>query len=211
MAPVVRLLAVGGIGVVAVTLAANVAVHLLSWGRRRTPTELQAGHGPEVVMVLGAGVRNADPTPYLAARLDMALRLWRDNAASAILVSGWARAGEDSGAADYDEPAVMAAYLIKRGVPEASVLRDPAGLDTWTSAVRARRLWGLESLVVVTQAYHLPRAVAAARLAGIRVLGVADTTRDHNAKWWRYRLREIPACVKLMAEWALSNRVAPRR
>ncbi|AWY96401.1 OmpA family membrane associated protein [Propionibacterium freudenreichii] len=156
-------------------------------------------------MVLGAGVRGQRPTPYLAARLDLAVRLWREGAISRILVSGWAEAPGDAAGVRYDEPAVMADYLVAHGVARGAVLRDPAGLDTWTSAVRARRLHGLDAMVVVTQAYHLPRALAAARMAGIDALGVADTTRDHNAKWWRYRLREVPACVKLVGEWALSR------
>lgn len=162
-------------------------------------------------MVLGAGVRRKRATPYLAARLDLAAWLWHEGVVETILLSGWAETRVDPDADGYDEPAVMAAYLVERAVPESALLRDPRGLDTWTSAVRARRVWGLSSLVVVTQAYHLPRAVAAARLAGIRVVGVADTTRDHNAKWWRYRLREIPACVKLMAEWLLRPRGTVRR
>lgn len=189
----------------AITAGCNVVVHAVAAGRRRTPGQLHAGVTPDTAMVLGAGVRGQRPTPYLAARLDLAVRLWREGAISRILVSGWAEAPDDATGLRYDEPAVMSDYLVAHGVARGAVLRDPAGLDTWTSAVRARRLHGLDAMVVVTQAYHLPRALAAARMAGIDAFGVADTTRDHNAKWWRYRLREVPACVKLVGEWALSR------
>lgn len=133
------------------------------------------------------------------------MRLWREGAISRILVSGWAEAPDDATGLRYDEPAVMSDYLVAHGVARGAVLRDPAENRHLDQRRARRRVHGLDAMVVVTQAYHLPRALAAARMAGIDALGVADTTRDHNAKWWRYRLREVPACVKLVGEWALSR------
>lgn len=178
---------------VIVLVAAELGVHLLARGRVVFPEEL---NGRDVAMVLGAGVRNGRPSPYLRARLDVAVELWRRGAVRVLLVSGHAEQG-------YDEPSVMADYLVEQGLPRGAVVRDGSGADTWTSCLRAGAVHGLDGLVVVTQAYHLPRALAACRLLGLDALGVADLSRDRTARWWRYRLREAPAAVKLFVDRAL--------
>ncbi|WP_155884646.1 SanA/YdcF family protein [Actinomadura flavalba] len=127
-----------------------------------------------VALVLGAGIGGGRPSPLLARRLDIAAELYRRGTVRVLLVSG------DNRVRGYDEPTVMRDYLVGRGVPERHVVRDFAGLDTWDSCTRARRIFQVRRLIVVTQEFHLPRAVALCRAAGLRAWGVGD---DSSGAW----------------------------
>jgi len=151
-----------------------------------------------VALVLGAEVHpDGRPSSFLAARLDLAARLVRAGTVQVLLLSGDARAPE------YDEPAAMQAYLLAVGVPADRLVVDPFGLDTYDSCVRARQVFGLRDIIVVTQAYHLPRAVGTARAVGLQAEGVGDTSvrRISNA-WGRGLLRDQVACVKTVLDLA---------
>ncbi|WP_433331834.1 SanA/YdcF family protein [Spirillospora sp. CA-294931] len=121
-----------------------------------------------VALVLGAGVWGDRPSTLLARRLDLAAELHRRGKVEVLLVSG------DNRFRNYDEPTVMRDYLIGRGVPAKKIVRDFAGLDTWDSCARARRIFGVTRLTVVTQEFHLPRSVALCRAAGLDAWGVGD-------------------------------------
>jgi vancomycin permeability regulator SanA len=121
-----------------------------------------------VALVLGAGVIGDRPSTLLARRLDLAAELYRGGKVRALLVSG------DNGTKGYDEPTVMRDYLIAHGVPDWKIVRDDAGFDTWNSCVRAKRVFGVDEAIVVTQDFHLPRAVVLCRAAGIVAWGVGD-------------------------------------
>ncbi|MEU6155259.1 ElyC/SanA/YdcF family protein [Actinosynnema sp. NPDC047251] len=123
-----------------------------------------------VALVLGAGLRDGRPTPFLAGRLDVAADLYRRGKVKVLLVSG------DNSRQDYDEPSAMRAYLVGHGVPDRVIVADYAGLDTWDSCTRARRIFGVERATVVTQEFHLPRAVALCREAGLEAFGVGHDT-----------------------------------
>lgn len=143
-------------------------------------------------LVLGAGLRpDGTPSPYLAARLDDAAELFRLGKVKALLVSG------DNGSTSHDEPNAMRDYLIAHGVPADKVVRDYAGFDTWDSCVRAKQIFGASRLLVVSQEFHLPRAVFLCRRAGIDADGVANPY--HATIQLAPQLREIPAAVK--AAW----------
>ena len=122
-----------------------------------------------VAIVFGAGVVGNQPTPFLARRLDVALDLYRRGKVTVLLVTG------DNSSPSYDEPGVMRDYLTARGVPADRIVRDDAGFDTWESCVRAKKVFGVGSATLVTQDFHLPRALTLCRAAGIDALGVADT------------------------------------
>jgi vancomycin permeability regulator SanA len=141
-----------------------------------------------VAIVLGAGL-NADgsPKPYLRVRLEDTLRLFHDGKIRAILVSG------DHGQVDYDEVAAMTSWLVDRGVPAGKVVADHAGFDTYDSCVRARKIFGVRAALVVTQEFHVRRAVFLCREAGIDAAGVGSAAPDNDA---RYVLREVPAATK---------------
>ncbi|MDK1474297.1 ElyC/SanA/YdcF family protein [Streptomyces sp. 549] len=142
-----------------------------------------------VAVVFGAGLWGDRPTPYLAHRLDAAAELYRRGAVRALLVTG------DNSRQDYDEPSAMRRYLEDSGVPADRIVADYAGFDTWNSCVRARRIFGVERALLVSQGYHVPRTVALCEAAGLDVHGVAvDEPRD--AVWYHGTLRELAAAGK---------------
>jgi vancomycin permeability regulator SanA len=168
---------------------------LYAWGASagRTYT-VQAVPSRDVAIVFGAGV-NPDKTPsdYLKGRLELAYQLWKAGKVKAILVSG------DNGEAHYNEPDVMRAYLIAKGVPASKVIADYAGFDTYATCVRAIRIFGVTSATLVTQMYHLPRALATCRTLGLDSVGVGDeTVKPYSEDTWRAgSSREYPAMIKM--------------
>ncbi|MGI5186298.1 SanA/YdcF family protein [Dactylosporangium sp. CA-152071] len=122
----------------------------------------------DVVIVLGGEVAadKRTPAPRLAGRLDTAAALVDSGRARVILVSG------DGGGESGDEPAVMTAYLTGLGIDPRRIVADPHGLDTYDTCVRARDVYGITRALVVTQAYHLSRAVTLCRQVGIDTDGV---------------------------------------
>jgi vancomycin permeability regulator SanA len=145
-------------------------------------------------LVLGAALnRYGRPSPVLAGRLDVALRLYTAGKVRTLLVSG-RRSGRD-----HDEPAAMRAYLVERGVPPEAIRTDGGGFTTWDSCVRAHRDFGVDRAVVVTQTFHLPRAVALCRTAGIDAYGVGHESAGTTPLVTAYGyLREVPAAGKAM-------------
>jgi vancomycin permeability regulator SanA len=122
----------------------------------------------DVAIVLGTDVA-PDGTPgiRLTGRLETAAALVRNGRARAILVSG------DGHGVSGDETAAMATYLTGLGVDPRRIVADPSGLDTYDSCARARQVYGITSALVVTQAYHLSRAVTLCRELGLDADGVA--------------------------------------
>ncbi|MDG9674518.1 ElyC/SanA/YdcF family protein [Micromonospora sp. DH14] len=145
-----------------------------------------------VALVLGTKVdADGTPSPVLAARLEIARRLFDAGKVRAILVSG------DNMDADYNEPAAMRSWLVERGVPAHKVVPDYAGFDTYDSCARAERIFGVRRATVVTQSFHLPRAVALCRRLGIDANGVGDDSAKRYAQtWWFSSSRENGACLK---------------
>jgi len=149
-----------------------------------------------VAIVLGAEVYpGGEPSPFLAARLDIAKRLLDQGKVRAILVSG------DHRRWDYDEPGAMEVYLVARGVPAAQVVLDYAGFDTYDSCARAKRVFGVRKAIVVTQSYHIDRAVTLCRSQGIDASGVGDdSVRIYTEPWAHSYVREQGAKVKAAAD-----------
>ena len=148
-----------------------------------------------IALVLGAQVYpDGTPSGFLAARLDLARQLFDTGKVKVILVSG------DRMAKEYDEPRAMRSYLIRTGVPAAQIILDEAGVDTYSSSVRAKEVFGASDLIVVTQTYHLPRAVATCRLIGVEANGVGDETVQGSRAWRSGALRDQLACVKTVLD-----------
>jgi vancomycin permeability regulator SanA len=120
----------------------------------------------DVAIVLGNTVyRNGSPSPRLAARLDTAWQCYEQRQCRLIFVSG----GVD--ASGTDEAVAMRVYLMRPGIPARSIVVDSAGRDTWTTAHNAStfmRDYGLSSAIVVTQYFHVPRAMLSLRRFGVR-------------------------------------------
>ncbi|WP_433077477.1 SanA/YdcF family protein [Dactylosporangium sp. CA-052675] len=154
-----------------------------------------------VVMVLGAQVYDdGSPSPFLQARLELARQLYAAGKVQAILVSG------DHMDWGYDEPGSMWLWLNARGVPAGRIIEDHAGFDTYDSCTRARRVFGVDKMIIVTQAFHLERAIALCRHVGVDASGVGDTTmRRFRLPWAQASVREYGAADK--AAWdVLSGR-----
>jgi vancomycin permeability regulator SanA len=154
-----------------------------------------------VALVLGAQVDpDGTPSPFLAARLDLARRLFAAGKVRVLLVSG------DNMRHNYDEPSAMRTWLINHGVPDKKIVRDYAGFDTYDSCARAIRIFGVHQVTVVTQSYHLPRAVMLCRRLGLDANGVGDdSVSQFRGPWLTNSTREYGACVKAVYD-ALSSR-----
>ncbi len=146
-----------------------------------------------VAIVFGAGLQpDGGPSRFLRYRLDIALQLYQQGRVEVILVSG------DNRTSDHDEPTSMRDYLVRKGVPQERIVRDYAGRNTYDTCVRARRIFSVPSAVLVTQAYHLPRALALCNAVGVPAVGVPDeeAARNYPGLVVSYALREIGADVK---------------
>lgn len=155
-----------------------------------------------VGLVLGAEVSpDGTPSPFLRGRLDVARQLYDAGRITVIIVSG------DNGTPTYDEPTAMRSYLIDAGVPASQVVADYAGFDTYDSCYRARDIFGVTQLVLISQAYHLPRSVVTCRALGLDAIGVGDTSAQaYPAVWRSGERREVLANLKMIYD-LLSRRV----
>ncbi|HCT80544.1 MAG TPA: hypothetical protein DGT23_29060 [Micromonosporaceae bacterium] len=149
-----------------------------------------------VALVLGAQIYgDGTPSAFLEARLALARDLYRAGKVRAVLVSG------DNMNFDYNEPDAMRAWLIAQGVPADKVVADYAGFDTSDSCQRARRIFGATALIVLTQSFHVRRAVALCRGAGIDAVGVGDdSVAVYRRPWLAGTMREQGATVKALIE-----------
>ena len=150
----------------------------------------------EVAVVFGAGLWDGEPSPYLAHRLDAAAKLYRENRIEVVLVTG------DNSREDYDEPDAMRAYLTRHGVPDTRIVSDYAGFDTWDSCVRARKIFGVHKAVLISQGFHIRRAVALCQAAGVTSYGVGVDAK-HDATWYYGGTREILAAAKAAVDVVL--------
>jgi SanA protein len=144
---------------------------------------------PDCILVLGAAVRGDTPSKMLQDRLDVAIALYEEGVAEKLLLSG------DNGQVYYNEVVVMQKYVLEAGVPAEDVFLDYAGFSTYESMYRARDVFLVETAVVVTQKYHLYRALQIGRALGLTVRGVASNQEIYTGQAYRDR-REIAARIK---------------
>ncbi|MET9951734.1 ElyC/SanA/YdcF family protein [Streptomyces sp. NPDC006339] len=168
-------------------------MHVTAQDRLRTTADVPA---EDVAVVFGAGLWKGRPTPYLAHRLDTAAELYRTGKVKVLLVTG------DNSRTAYDEPSAMRRYLADRGVPDDRVVSDYAGFDTWDSCVRAKKIFGVDRAVLVTQDFHIERAVALCGAAGVESYGVG-VREPHDATWYYGTTRELAAAGKAALDAAL--------
>lgn len=149
---------------------------------------------PECIMVLGAAVRpDGTPCKMLRDRLDLGIALYKQGVASKLLFSG------DNGQVVYNEVNAMKKYAVNEGVPEEDIFLDHAGFSTYESVYRAKAIFDVDSMVVVTQRYHLYRALYGCRRMGITVKGAA--AKDTNKGQELREAREIMARDKDFVKW----------
>lgn len=152
---------------------------------RRLST-LQSVPKAPVAIVFGAGLTTGgEPSRVLSQRVDAAIELYRAKKVQKLLLSG------DNTDRYHDETRAMRRYALERGVPAEDVVGDDAGVSTYDTVLRARDVFGVDEAILVTQRFHLPRALFLANTLGLDAWGVsADPSRD----WvWRYELRELLA------------------
>jgi SanA protein len=148
-----------------------------------------------VAVVFGAGLqKDGTPSPVLKDRVTAAVQLYQAGKVKKLLMSG------DNRFVDYNEPASMRDFALSQGVPEEAIVLDFAGRRTYDTCYRARDIFGLDDVLVVTQKFHLPRAIFTCSGMGMKVNGVIADLRDyhdHAERFWH--IREVPAT--LVALW----------
>jgi SanA protein len=164
---------------------------------------LAAGEVPPhpVGIVFGAGLRrDGRPSPILADRVRTAVELYRSGKIRTLLLSGSASPG-------YDEPEAMRRLALELGVPDEHLLVDRGGSRTFETCRRAKMEFGVQHAILISQRFHLPRALAICQGLQIRALGVyADRHSDQGATRRSWQLREIPATLIAYLDLALSRR-----
>ncbi|MFH9490607.1 vancomycin high temperature exclusion protein [Streptomyces halstedii] len=165
-------------------------LHTVADARVRTTADAPA---QQVAVVFGAGLWQGRPSPYLAHRLDAAAELYRTGKVKVVLVTG------DNSRVEYDEPDAMRTYLTEHGVPDGRIVSDYAGFDTWDSCVRAKKIFGVDRAVLVSQGFHIRRAIALCRSAGIDAYGVG-VDAVHDATWYYGGTREVFAAGKAVLD-----------
>lgn len=149
----------------------------------------QTPDNTRVALVLGGGIGdNQQPTDVVMSRLDAAAELYRAGTVDTLLVSG------DNRFVDYNEPQVMQDYLMTaHQIPADNIQQDNAGRSTYESCERAARIFELDSVILVSQSSHLPRAIYLCRSFGIEAYGYA-TANSHTRL--SQTLRELAANIK---------------
>ena len=142
--------------------------------------------GYDAILILGAGVSGNSPSPMLEDRLKKGIEVYFQGAASKIIMSG------DHSREDYDEVNVMKSYAVENGVPDGDVFMDHAGFSTYDSVYRAKAVFEADSIIIVTQKYHLYRALYIAERLGVNAVGVSADLDDYSGQLKR-DLREIAA------------------
>ena len=144
----------------------------------------------DCIIVLGAGVRkDGTPTPMLKDRLDKGIELYKNGAAPKIIMSG------DHGQKRYDEVNAMKKYAIQEGVPSEDIFMDHAGFSTYESIYRERDVFEVKKAIIVTQKYHMYRALYIAKKLGLESVGVTAEEIDYSGQEAR-DLRETLARTK---------------
>ena len=141
---------------------------------------------------MGAGIWGAEPSPMLRERLDFGIDVYFTGCTDRILMTG------DHAREEYDEVNIMKDCAIEAGVPADNVFMDHAGLSTYESMYRARDVFQVEKMVIVTQKYHLYRSVYDARKLGIDAYGVAADKMQYgfynNMREWLARVKDLFYC-----------------
>jgi len=144
----------------------------------------------DCVLVLGAGVRpDGSPSAMLEDRVKTGLAIYQSGTVARMLMSG------DHGRTDYDEVGCMRELALAAGVPAEEIFLDHAGFSTYESLYRAKEIFGVQSVIVVSQEYHLYRALYIAEALGIEAVGVSADLRPYAGQSMR-DLREAAARVK---------------
>jgi SanA protein len=154
-----------------------------------------------VAIIFGAGLwRNGTPTPVLQDRIETAADLYFSGKVEKLLMSG------DNRFIYYNEPGAMREYALSLGVPTEDIVLDYAGRRTYDTCYRARAIFGVEQAILVTQAFHMPRALYTCNQLGLDATGVvADNRYYRKSSRLYWNIRELPAILIAMWEVNISH------
>jgi SanA protein len=152
-----------------------------------------------VAIVFGAGIRpDGQLSPMLRDRMDTAVELYRAGIVRKLLVSG------DNRFVDYDEPGRMYDYALAQGLPPEDVVRDYAGRRTYDTCYRASAIFGVTQAILVTQRFHLPRAIFTCRRLGVDAIGFSADRRIYFSNPY-YRFRDAFATLRAWWDVAIAR------
>ena len=193
-------LALGGLGAAALAVGGLRLLTALAY-RDQIYSAAEAP-AERVAVVFGAGLlRSGQPTPVLYDRVAVAAELYRAGKVQKLLLSG------DNRFVNYNEPGAMAKTALSLGVPESALVLDYAGRSTYDTCYRARAIFGLSRAVLVTQNFHLPRALFICQALGIQAVGVSADRHNYGLALWRWNLRETLAVANAWVQIHLTHPV----
>ena len=140
----------------------------------------------DYMVILGAGIRRGKPSPMLEDRLKTGISLYNNDISNKILITG------DHMNDDYDEVTVMKNYLLEHGIPEEDIITDNYGISTYDSIYRVKNVYKSNKVVIVSQRYHLYRALFLSDNLDLESYGVEADLRYYYGQWYR-EIREILA------------------
>lgn len=176
------------------TLAINQNIYLKTKNKIITE-QSEKIENVDCILILGAGIWNNSPSPMLEDRLLQGISLYQKGFASKIIMSG------DHGRENYDEVNIMKEFAIERGVNSEDIFMDHAGFSTYESIYRAKEIFGAKKMIIVTQEYHLYRALYIAQQFDIEVYGVASNPREYMGQFarevreWLARAKDFFKCI----------------
>ena len=142
--------------------------------------------GVDCILILGAGIWEDKPSPMLEDRLKEGIVLYKQGTTKKIIMSG------DHSREDYDEVKIMKEYAESEGVPSEDIFMDHAGFSSYDSVYRAKEIFGVQKMIIVTQKYHLYRSLYIAKKLGIEAYGIESNLRTYPGQVFR-EIREILA------------------
>ena len=142
--------------------------------------------GVDCILILGAGIWGDKPSPMLEDRLKEGITLYKKGTTKKIIMSG------DHSREDYDEVKIMKEYAESEGVPSEDIFMDHAGFSSYDSVYRAKEIFGVQKMIIVTQKYHLYRSLYIAKKLGIEAYGIESNLRIYPGQVFR-EIREILA------------------
>jgi len=168
---------------------------ILQYGKNRIYRETSSISEYEIAIVFGAGIiDNKTPNDMLKDRLDTAYLLYLNGKVEKLLLSG------DNSANDYNEPQAMYDYLVYTlNMPPEDAVRDFAGLRTYDTCARAKNIWDIDKALLISQGYHLSRAIFTCSELGIESTGYSATQNPYANQIY-YKLREILALHKAVLD-----------
>jgi SanA protein len=181
------------IGSALVVILARAVTGLVAWNTTYSESDVPVRR---VAIIFGAGLwRDGSPTPVLQDRVETGAKLYFAGKVEKLLMSG------DNSQVEYNEPQAMHDYALSLGVPESAIVLDYAGRRTYDSCYRAKEIFRVDQAILVTQQFHLARALFLCNALGLDAVGVEANNRSYLKRsllFWNFR--ELPATLTAFAD-----------